>query len=171
MCAGKNDSSTRHNAVRDRLAKAAMDGQFSVSVEKKDVLSDGSQSKPADIYIPFWKYGKAVAIDVTGAPSHEFCDDVSESLNKAANRKNDKFLKRCNESGVMFKPFVFGSLGNFHEDSVAIINRIGVAQSRTRGCKRGDCVRWLKGALSFDIMKAQANAIYSRGVEMKVLVF
>ena len=71
-----------------------MDGQFSVSVEKKDVLSDGSQSKPADIYIPFWKY---VAIDVTGAPSHEFCDDVSKSLNKAANRKNDKFLKRCNE--------------------------------------------------------------------------
>ena len=86
-----------------------MDGQFSVSVEKKDVLSDGSQSKPADIYIPFWKYGKAVAIDVTGAPSHEFCDDVSEPLNKAANRKNDKFLKRCNESGIMFKPFVFGS--------------------------------------------------------------
>ena len=42
-----------------------------------------------------------------------------------------------------------------HEDSVAIINRIGVAQSKTRGCKTGDWVR----VHCQDIMKAQANVI------------
>ena len=64
VCAGQNDCSTRHNAVRDRLAGAAIDGQFSLVIEKNDVLVDGSQSKPADIYVPFWSYGKPLAIDV-----------------------------------------------------------------------------------------------------------
>jgi hypothetical protein len=78
---------------------------------------------------------------------------------------------RCNESGIIFKPFVFGSLGNFEEDAVAIINRIGLAQSRKRGCKPSDCVRWLKGAISFDIMKTQANAIIRRGEMKEVLIY
>jgi hypothetical protein len=34
------------------------------------------------------------------------------------------------------------------------MNRISLTQSRT-----SDCVRWLKGAISFDVMKTQANAI------------
>jgi hypothetical protein len=45
------------------------------------------------------------------------------------------------------------------------MNRICLAQSRKRGCKPSDCVRWLKGAISFDIMKTQANAIIRRGDE------
>jgi hypothetical protein len=59
------------------------------------------------------------------------------TLSNAVNRKNSKFLVRCNESGVIFRPFVFGSLGNFEEDAVAIMKRIGymfgLAQSRKRG--------------------------------------
>ena len=171
VCSTKSDCSTRHNAVRDRLARAASDGQFSVSVEKKDVLDDGTQSKPADIFITFWRDGKAVAIDVTGASSIDFAEDVTEPLNKAANRKNDKFLRRCSESGVLFMPFVFGSLGNFDHNAVQIMTRIGVAQSRVRGCAKGDCISWLKGAVSVDIMKAQANAIIRRGEAAGVLVY
>ena len=171
VCAGSNDCSVRHNAVRDRLAMAAKDGQFAVTIEKSDVLNDGTQSKPADIYIPFWNYGKAIAIDVTGAPSCDFSENVEEPLIEAANRKNTKFLRRCNESDIMFKPFVFGSLGNFEEDSIAIIKKIGVAQSRRMGCKSEDCVRWLKGALSFDIMKSQANSIIRRGEMKDVLIY
>jgi hypothetical protein len=44
----------RHNAVRDRLANAAQDGQFAASIEKRGVLVDGTESKPADVYIE-WK--------------------------------------------------------------------------------------------------------------------
>jgi hypothetical protein len=36
-----------------------------------------------------------------------------------AKRKELQVLVRCNET----KPFVFGSLGNFEEDAVAIVNR------------------------------------------------
>ena len=71
-CAGHNDSSLRHNAVRDRLANAAQDGQFAASIEKRGVLVDGTESKPADVYIPLWNYGKAIAIDVCGASSVDF---------------------------------------------------------------------------------------------------
>jgi hypothetical protein len=49
---------------------------------------------------------------------------VEEPLSNAVNRKNSKFLVRCNESGVVFK-----------EDAVDIINRIGLVQIRKRGCK------------------------------------
>jgi hypothetical protein len=53
---------------------------------------------------------------------------------------------RCDEIDVIIKPFIFCSLGNFKEDA-AIMKR------RKRGCKPSDCVRWLKGAISFDVMK------------------
>jgi hypothetical protein len=88
------------------------------------------------------------------------------------NRKNSKFLVRCNESGVIFKPFVFGSLvGNFEADAIAIMKRIGLAQCRKRGCKPSDCVRWLKGAISFGVMNTQANAIIRRGEMKEVLIY
>jgi hypothetical protein len=38
-----------HNAIRDRLASAAQDGQFAASIEKRGVLVNGTESKPADI--------------------------------------------------------------------------------------------------------------------------
>ena len=74
--------------------------------KKKDVLVDGSQSKPADIYIPIWSYGKPLAIDVTGASSCTFEKDVTAPLMKAANMKNEKFLKRCNDSGIILKTYL-----------------------------------------------------------------
>jgi hypothetical protein len=68
------------------------------------------------------------------------------------NRKNSKFLVRCNESGVIFKPFVL--VGNFEEDAVAIImNRISLARRRMVVSRAIVRVRSLKGAISFDIMK------------------
>jgi hypothetical protein len=67
-----------------------------------------------------WRYGKAIAIDI--------CEASSVDFSKEVNRKNSKLLVRCNESGVIFKPFVFGSLRNFEEDAVAIMRRISLAQ-------------------------------------------
>jgi hypothetical protein len=46
------------------------------------------------------------------------------------------------------------------------MNMIGLAQSRKRVYKPSDCIRWLKGAISFDVMNTQAN----RGDE-EVLIF
>ena len=64
---------------------------------------------------------------------------MTEPLLKSEYMKNEKLLKRCNDSGIMSKPFIFRSLVNFEEESFkSIINRIGVAQRRKRGCKSGD---------------------------------
>ncbi len=38
--------------------------------------------------------------------------------------KNDKYLARCREDGVDFKPFVFSSLGLFNEVGVVKITYI-----------------------------------------------
>jgi hypothetical protein len=56
------------------------DGQFAASIEKRGVLIDGTESKPADVYTPLWNYGKAIAIDICGAY-------VEEPLSNAVNRK------------------------------------------------------------------------------------
>jgi hypothetical protein len=79
VCAGHNDSSLRHNAARDRLAMAAQDGQFAASIEIRGVLNDGTESKAADVCIPLWSYGKAIAIDICGASSVDFSINVEES--------------------------------------------------------------------------------------------
>jgi hypothetical protein len=46
------------------------------------------------------------------------------------NRKNSIFFSeiQLEWQGIIFKPFVFAGLENFEEDSVAIINWIGLAQ-------------------------------------------
>jgi hypothetical protein len=57
-----------------------------VSIEKRDVLIDGTKSKPADVYM--------IAIDIYGASSVDFSTNVEEPPSNAVNRKNSKFLVR-----------------------------------------------------------------------------
>jgi hypothetical protein len=74
------------------------------TIEKRGVLIDGTETKPADVSIPlFWNYGRAIGIDICGAASVDFSINVEEPLSNAVNRKNSKFLVSCNESGVIFK--------------------------------------------------------------------
>jgi hypothetical protein len=73
--------------------------------------------------------------------------------------------------------YIFGCLlvGNFEVDSVAIINRIRLAQRRKKGCKPRDCVRWLllKGAISFDVMKLKQIPLFVEGMRWakEVLIY
>jgi hypothetical protein len=43
--------------------------------------------KPADVYIPLWNYGKAIAIDICGASSVDFSINVEEPVIKCNEQK------------------------------------------------------------------------------------
>ena len=63
-CGGNNDHIFRHNALRDALFAAS---QSAALAPRKEVPSPipGSQSRPADIFLPNWCRGQPAALDVT----------------------------------------------------------------------------------------------------------
>jgi hypothetical protein len=87
-----NDSSLRHNAVRDRLANAAQGGKFAASIEKRGVLIDRMNLNQR-MFVFLWSYGKAIDIDICGS-SVDFSSNVEEPSSNALNRKNANILVR-----------------------------------------------------------------------------
>ena len=63
-CGGNSDRILRHNALRDALFAAS---QSAALAPRKEVpsLIPGSQSRPADIFLPNWCRGQPAALDVT----------------------------------------------------------------------------------------------------------
>ena len=59
-CGGNGDRIYRHNALRDAIFSAAQSAGREVPS-----LIPGSQTRPADIYLPSWKRGCPAALDVT----------------------------------------------------------------------------------------------------------
>ena len=106
-------------------------------------------------------------MDVCIANSLENCNedpsDVMGPLNRKVNLKNEKYDARCSERGLMFKPFVCGSLGGFSNDAVKIMKDIGKFSAAVLGVEKGLAVDHIRKRVAFAIQKAQAAAWIRRG--------
>ena len=133
--------------------------------------------KPADILINHYgSGGRHACIDVTVADSLE---DFSTRavpwrpelcLIRKENDKKRKYLLKCAERGLVFIPFVCGSLGGFGDDALTVIKRVGKAFGSACGLSPSIGVDILRKRLSFVIQKAQATAILRRGSLGSVLL-
>ena len=103
--------------VRDALFDAAKEGHMQVERERGFLLSDDvSGEKPADVLLHNWSHAQDLCVDVCIANSLEYSSlarvfDVMEPLNNKENIKNAKYGHSCRSRGLLFKPFVCGSLG------------------------------------------------------------
>jgi hypothetical protein len=116
---------------------AAQNGKFTATpIKKRGVRNYGTESTSADVYIfiPLWSCGNAIAIDVCGASSVDISDDVETTVKSSEHKQKQErtlFFKSEMQSmwqSIILKPFVLSGLENFEEDSVAIVNRIGLEQ-------------------------------------------
>ncbi|XP_026392583.1 uncharacterized protein LOC113287919 isoform X2 [Papaver somniferum] len=101
--------------------------QFSVVLQYR--LDNGNPSRPADIIVYNWKYGKDVCFNVTGvspftsARTRNFTP--GHAINVAVSRKVNKYLNICTTHGYGFKALDFTTLGELGEDTILFLKRVG----------------------------------------------
>ena len=63
-CGGNGDRIYRHDSLRDAIFSAAQSAALAPRREVPSLIPE-SRSRPADIFLPCWKRGRPVALDVT----------------------------------------------------------------------------------------------------------
>jgi hypothetical protein len=182
QCAAKVDDSAqerilRHNSVCSVLQQAGRDAGFSVSMEPRHILTDGTNSKPADVLFSRFKDMRDLAVDVhiRHSLSH-VCEnrpfDPSEILIQGENDKNRRYLAKCTEASISFAPFVMGTFGGFGPAAKKLMNSIVEGQAAQIGFSsytEAELLRFLRQKMSMAVARVQADAIISRGVAAGVL--
>ena len=142
ICKSHGDLINRHNTVRDTLVSIAQSGNLNVVVEARHLLNDVVVGeKPADLLINNWRYGRSLCIDVCIANSLQFFQanrpfDPMEPLYAKENLKNEHYRARCLDRGLLFEPFVIGSLGGFTDAAIDIMKELGSDVANVHGLSR-----------------------------------
>ena len=166
--------------VRDTVAYICRLGCLPVDVEARHLLSDdvSDGERPADILIHHWKFGKSLSLDVSIANSLQYSAnlrgrpfDPLEPIKEKAQLKITRYRARCETNGLLFEPFICGSLGGLNVAASDILKRLGTAVANVQGISRSYAIARVRKMVSFAVQKAQANAWIRRGVYGEVLLY
>ena len=110
-CGGNGDWIFQHDSIRNALFSVA---QSAALVPRKEApsLIPSSSSRPADIYLPIWKRGQPVALDVTVISTMQQLTQASAAstpgyaLHEGEERKMAAHVEACRSVGVHFVPIV-----------------------------------------------------------------
>ena len=100
---------SRHDRIRDQIFKEAQRRSLSPTMEMPGLVP-GSQSRPADVFIPSWTNGKKTAFDISVvSPTQDAIVDRASAFAAAAieMRKNAKcrlYFDNCRAQGIDWKP-------------------------------------------------------------------
>ena len=161
-CGGNGDRIHRHDSLRDTLFSAA---QSAALAPRKEVpsLIPGSRSRPADVYLPFWKRGQPAAMDVTvisilqrqtlaGASMTQ-----GHALTVGEDRKMAAHAATCRAVGVPFIPLVVESIGGWSDRAVDTIQNFGRLLGQRNGSPPAESTTHLFQRLSIVLWKGNAT--------------
>ena len=115
-CGGNPDRIHRHNSVRDAVYSAA---QSTVLAPRREVpsLIPGSQSRPADVYLPNWHRGCPATLDITvisplqQATIQGAATTQDHALLVGEARKFSAHGSQCQSDGITFIPCAIETVG------------------------------------------------------------
>ena len=157
----------RHNHVRDALFHTAVQAGLG-PVREPDGLLPGSDDRPADVLIPVWSSGKDTALDFTVVnPLQEALvsaasEDGSSAVEHAHNLKLRKYEERCAGEGITFLPMAVDTLGGWHPEALAIIQRLGRQLARNVGKLDEEVVRHLRQRLGVLLVRDNVAMLCAR---------
>ena len=133
MCKGLGDIIWRHDNLKEVIFSAARSAALA---PRKEIpaLVPGSNSRPADVYLPIWERGASAALDVTViSPLQKLTINQSavtqgHAITVARTRKFAAHGEACRGAGVVFIPLVVESLGGWCKESASVIARIARLQ-------------------------------------------
>ena len=157
VCKGGGDRISRHNILRDLLARLC--GEAALSVEKviveKKWLVAGSKARPADIFIKDWNGGLGLALDVTVTSPLQaaFSSSYTSGLAAitAADKKVNKYKSVAESNGFQFLPFAVESFGILEPRATkflsTLISRLATRREQPISVTTADVCRKLSVAL------------------------
>jgi hypothetical protein len=161
----------RHESVKYTLLNEAKAGKIYCKTETPHLLTNWTKAKPGDIFFPFFIGGNDLCVDITIVNS---LPEVSSSgsfipaqlLQKAANSKHEKYNNECDKNGLLFQPFVMGSLGGWGEEAKKLIDKIAEAQLQngTSLYTINQLAYFIRQKLSFVVQKQQSISFLERDI-------
>ena len=161
-CGGNGDRIHRHNSVRDAVFSAA---QSAALAPRKGVpsLIPGTQSRPADIFLPSWKRGQPAALDVTVISTLQqltlqgAAEFQGYALSVGEERKMAAHASSCRAVGVSFVPLVVESLGGWSKGAADTLSSIGRLLGQRLGSPPAETTRHLFQRCSISLWRGNAT--------------
>ena len=162
-CGGNADRIFRHNSLRDAVFSAA---QSAALAPRKEVpsLIPGSQHRPADVYLPCWKGGRPVALDITVISTMQqstiqpAADNQVHALLVAETRIFGTHGPACQAAGIPFIPLAIETQGGLSDATAEIISGIGRLIGQRFGVSPHESSRHLFQRLAISLWKGNATA-------------
>jgi len=132
------------------------------------LLGQDNSMKPADIFLPNFKNGKSLCIDVgivnPMAPSHvrHASQDALSAADKYAETKTKKYAQICDQQDILYVPAVGEATGGWSDKASRIFTYLIKAISHRFRVKFGIQKRMFYEDLSVRLQRANAMAILRR---------
>jgi hypothetical protein len=146
----------RHNAVRDKLCFIARESGYISSIERENVLDDGSEQRPADVYIHNWNLDIPLAVDCAVICGGRI------GIQSKEREKRGKYLVACENNNVAFSPFVLDSHGIMGECARRILDKLAVGYAERHFIAISVAKERLRGMVMQAMIREQSVQIVER---------
>ena len=133
-CGGNPDRIHRHNSVRDALFSAAQSAALAPRREVPSLIP-GTQSRPADVFLPNWSRGRPTLQGAALTQGHALL--VGEA------RKYSTHGTPCHSAGITFVPVTFEALGGISSLATNTVASIGQPLGQCLGLAPQESTRHL----------------------------
>ncbi len=157
LCAQYDSYRKKHDNIRNLIYKLAHKARWNPRREVKYLFGNGL--KPADVWIPLYNEGKSLCLDITipnvMAPSRyvKQLKDKDYTFNNALSTKNKKYLKKCSEHDLLFKPFIIDVYGRFETNTFNFIKELCEPIAENTGYSKEQTMDYLFRSISMTLMK------------------
>eukprot|EP00731_Ephydatia_muelleri_P007872 Em0004g210a len=163
------DSIFRHNSLRDAFWESCKLACIAGQIEAGSGLDvEGSRTRPADILLPNWEFGKPAALDftITSALNPSTLNEASVMAGSAASaaevRKHVANDEKCSRLGWVCIPLSVETYGCWGEEAGRCLDRLATRIATRTGCPKSSAVSGLYGRLSIGLVRANARALLAR---------
>ena len=160
----------RHDRIRDLVYKEAQRASLSPTMEMPGLVP-GSQSRPADVYIPSWMDGKKTAFDISVvSPTQDAIVDRAADSPAAAidMRKASKcrlHFDQCRAQGIAFYPVVVETFGGWDSEALKLLKDLARQGARRWGKTNSEEIKYFFQRLSVSLQRGNSALLIERDVE------
>ena len=168
-CTSGGDSIFRHNSLRDTFWESCKLACIAGQIEAGSGLDiEGRLTRPADILLPDWEFGKPATLDftITSALNHSTLNEASVMAGSAASaaeiHKHVANDEKCSRLGWVCILLSVETYGCWGEEAGRCLDRLATRIATRTGCPKSSAVSGLYGRLSIGLVRANSRALLAR---------
>ena len=170
-CGATADRIRRHNLLREVLFSTASSAALAPLREVPGLIA-GSQSRPADVFLPAWTNGGPTALDVTVVSPMQkalirgAASTAGHALQHRLTQKLSKHDEACRREGISFVPLVVETLGGCEDGAIAAIRKLAAALASRSGVPSATTANHLFQRLAMALWRGNAAMWLRRSVPL-----